>query len=279
MMSLLKIVAAIVILTSSSLVWAKEPASLARPLILWMHGCTQSSQEFLNLTALAEKQNKMGLEAVVLAPEQSYFKNPLACWNWYLEINQIRGQGKLQEIVDEIQTKIENGSVDPEQVYVGGFSAGGVMAAHFAYCYPDIFKGALIHSGAPFKFLTVKKHEENDLGMKALECAREVTERKLKEVIVVHGDKDIIAPPSGGRKAVDQALFFMDAIDDGVVNHSLSPTLQTSEQTKWESPSGKSVTYIKLKEMGHAWSGGDKRYNWSSENTMDATTLFLELIK
>lgn len=251
----------------------------ARPLILWMHGCTQSASEFLNLTYLPEQLETLAIKPIVLAPDQSFFRNPLSCWNWFTGSNQVRGAGKLQEIVDQIQKLISNGKVDPEQVYVGGFSAGGVMAAHFAYCYPDVFKAALIHSGAPFKLLTQKKYTENDLGKKAIECSRNVKNKKLRDILIIHGSKDRIASPSHGVKATDQALYFMDQNDDGENNYSLIKTLDSKELTRWESNQGYSVNYIHIEKMGHAWSGGNNNYRFSSPHTIDATKLFLELLK
>ena len=250
-----------------------------RPLILWMHGCTQSASEFLSLTKLQEKQESLGIDSIVLAPDQSFFKNPLSCWNWFTGSNQTRGAGKLQEIVDQIQRLIAKGFVDPEQVYVGGFSAGGVMATHFAYCYPDVFKTVLIHSGAPFKFLTRQKYSENDLGQKAIDCSRTVKHKRLKDILIVHGTRDKIAFPSNGVKSVDQALYFMDKIDDGQKNYSLRKTLDAGGLARWESNQGHSVNYISITNMGHAWSGGDPRYRFTSPHTIDATQLFLELLK
>lgn len=251
----------------------------ARPLILWMHGCTQTSSEFLSLTRLVERQKSIGLNPIVLAPDQSFFKNPLSCWNWFASSNQNRGAGKLKDIVDKIEVLISEGKVDPEHVYVGGFSAGGVMAAHFAYCYPDVFKAALIHSGAPFKLLTRQKYTENDLGQKAIECSRDVKNKRLKDILIIHGAKDRIASPSHGIKAVDQALYFTDQSDDDKNNFSLVKTLDSQGLNRWESNQGHSVNYISIEKMGHAWSGGDSNYRFSSPHTIDATKLFLELLQ
>jgi pimeloyl-ACP methyl ester carboxylesterase len=38
--------------------------------------------------------------------------------------------------------------VDPEQVYIGGFSGGGRVALRLALGYPDIFRGALLNAGS-----------------------------------------------------------------------------------------------------------------------------------
>jgi pimeloyl-ACP methyl ester carboxylesterase len=38
--------------------------------------------------------------------------------------------------------------IDPERVYVGGFSGGSRVAMHLALSYPDVFRGALLNSGS-----------------------------------------------------------------------------------------------------------------------------------
>lgn len=249
-----------------------------RPLILWLHGCTQSAQEFMGLTGLAEKQQWMGLDALIYTPEQSVLKNPLTCWNWFLPANQKRNAGKLKEIMAHIEGLIGDGLVDPERVYVGGFSAGGVLAAHFAYCYPDVFKAALIHSGAPYKLISRKKHSYDDLGLKAVQCSRQVSRKRLQEILIVRGEKDQVSTESHAQKSLRQGLYFLDQSDDSRVNSSFYQTANSGDFIRWSSPSGARISYIKVPGMGHAWSGGSDEFTFGSEKTFDATILFLDVI-
>jgi poly(3-hydroxybutyrate) depolymerase len=39
-------------------------------------------------------------------------------------------------------------SVDPQQVYIGGFSGGSRVALRLALGYPDVFHGALLNAGS-----------------------------------------------------------------------------------------------------------------------------------
>jgi dienelactone hydrolase len=39
-------------------------------------------------------------------------------------------------------------AVDPERVYVGGFSGGGRVALRLALAYPDVFRGAILNAGS-----------------------------------------------------------------------------------------------------------------------------------
>ena len=65
-----------------------------RPLILWLHGCTEDADEFMQLTQLNKYAQKAN--AIVFTPEQSKWRNPVDCWNWFMPGTQKRG-GQLQK--------------------------------------------------------------------------------------------------------------------------------------------------------------------------------------
>jgi hypothetical protein len=46
------------------------------------------------------------------------------------------------------QNIVDRYKIDPQHVYVGGFSGGSRVAMHLALGYPDIFRGALLDAGA-----------------------------------------------------------------------------------------------------------------------------------
>lgn len=259
--------------TSNSL----QPPS-ERPLIVWLHGCTQTSQEFIEQTQLMSKLAQAKLDALVYAPQQSRSNNPLACWNWFLKKNQKRDSGILQEITQEVQKLIAQKQVSPEKIYIGGFSAGAVLAAHFAFCYPDIFRGALIHSGSAYKVLARKMHPMDSLGLKAIECSEKVDNRRLQDILIIHGTEDKITSLKNAQKVYEQSHMFFDFQDDFRFNQSLRQTFTSAHLNIWESSSREQITYYTIHGMGHAWSGGDKNYRFSSPNTLSATDLFIRMI-
>ena len=61
-------------------------------LIVMLHGCTQTPDDFANCTrmnALAEEQ-----QCLVLYPEQTRAANHSRCWNWFKRGDQCRDQGE-----------------------------------------------------------------------------------------------------------------------------------------------------------------------------------------
>lgn len=247
-----------------------------RPLVLWLHGCTQGSREFLELTDVLKVT--AGANPIVYAPEQQLYENPLKCWNWFLPHTQKRAH-YLESIVEKIKGLVKQGVVDENRVYVGGFSAGGVLAGHLAYCYPEMFSGALIHSGAPFELLKSYARGSENLGQWAYECGRpQALKSKLKTVMIFHGQKDRIAPFSQSSNTLKQSFDYFDLMDDGKTNKSVVDSGTTSEQgTHIYLKTGQQIHYFVIPGMGHAWSGSKEGMRFSSPKTLSATEAFYKL--
>jgi len=133
------------------------PASLpaGRPLVLVLHGCSQTAaaMEAAGWNKLADAH-----KFAVVYPEQATANNAVRCFNWAGEYgdpaNLVRGQGENQSIISMIDSAITRHEVDPKQVYIVGFSAGGAFAAVMLATWPDRFAGGAIMSGVPYRCAT-----------------------------------------------------------------------------------------------------------------------------
>src|SRR6266496_4425063 len=67
-----------------------------RPLLVAIHGCTQTAGEFGGLTRITRLADAQ--RVLVLLPNQSTEANPMHCWNWFVPENQKRGQGEPKMI-------------------------------------------------------------------------------------------------------------------------------------------------------------------------------------
>jgi poly(hydroxyalkanoate) depolymerase family esterase len=149
------------------------------PLVVLLHGCTQDAENFMDITKIKEEAQKRGF--IVLAPEKKLKifppNNPLKCWAWYLPSSNMRDpkRGELKEIMDLVATVKKEYSVDENKVFIAGFSAGAVMSSIMANCYPDVFKGAAIDSGIPYKGLKYSLSKEIGLEeyIKNIGCKQE----------------------------------------------------------------------------------------------------------
>ena len=279
-----KLILILLTLTTVNIAQAKKKSPVAkRPLVLWLHGCLQTPEQFITQSKIEEITGTVN--PVILAPEQSIFANPVKCWNWFLPSLQDRTEF-MSSVVDEIQGLIDSGVVDSERIYVGGFSAGSVLSTHFALCYPDVFKGALLHSGAPYKFvqsLFPFGDDEEKLAQWAYECGDHSKKTKLNNVIIFSGTHDPISTARDNELVLKQVLGFYDLLDDQELNDSAveDVTVAATDRPKdtitdFKMHTGAHVRFVSIYKMRHQYSGGDENSLATSPETLSATQSFLE---
>jgi poly(hydroxyalkanoate) depolymerase family esterase len=113
--------------------------------VVALHGCQQTAADFAVGTRFDEVAGARG--AIVLYLQQNKSANGQACWNWFLSEHQTRERGEpaaILRLVDDISKRY---TIDPNQRYVVGLSAGGAMAAILGEQAPDVFVGVGIMAG------------------------------------------------------------------------------------------------------------------------------------
>jgi len=123
------------------------PASA--PLVVLLHGCTQSGTAFDKGTGWSTLADRHGF--ALLLPEQHWTNNPLRCFNWFRPEDTRRDSGEALSVRQMIERMLKDQDLDRRQVYVAGLSSGGAMASALLATYPEVFAGGAILAGVPYR--------------------------------------------------------------------------------------------------------------------------------
>lgn len=128
--------------------YAPETRTSDIPLVVVLHGCTQTAAAYDAGSGWSQLAETHGF--AVLYPEQQRANNASLCFNWF-ELNDTRrGGGEALSIAQMIEAMIERHGVDRERVFITGLSAGGAMTSAMLASYPEKFAGAAILAGLPY---------------------------------------------------------------------------------------------------------------------------------
>jgi poly(hydroxyalkanoate) depolymerase family esterase len=119
-----------------------DDPSEARPLVVALHGYTQSARSYLETTQWDVLAGRYGFYVVLAqAPgDRSFY--------WYTT-GRDRGQPDPAGIVAMVDRMKDDYAIDSDRVFVNGLSAGGYMAVSLIAGYPDVFAAASVYSGGP----------------------------------------------------------------------------------------------------------------------------------
>ncbi|MFF8730960.1 alpha/beta hydrolase family esterase [Streptomyces sp. NPDC015171] len=127
-----------------------RPAALPAhpPVVVALHGCTQSAQVYADNSGLPQLADRDGF-LLVLA-ETGTANNPSKCFNWFQAGDNRRGQGEALSVRQMVSHAVSGYGADPRRVYVTGLSAGGAMTAVMLAAYPDVFSAGAVVAGLPY---------------------------------------------------------------------------------------------------------------------------------
>jgi len=239
----------------------------AIPLVIMLHGCTQSPEDFAagtRMNFIAEEQT-----CFVAYPAQRAEANQAKCWNWFRPSDQQRGGGEPSLIAGITRQIMRDHSVDPRRVYVAGLSAGAAAAAVLGSTYNDLYAGIGIHSGVacgaatdlPSALIAMKQGG----GSEAMPG-----DGPPIPTIVFHGDGDTTVHSNNGDRIVRQSIGGIRT--NAKVHRGRVPGGHAYSRTVHRDAAGRGILeYWEIHGAGHAWSGGSPAGSYTDPDGPDAT--------
>jgi poly(hydroxyalkanoate) depolymerase family esterase len=123
-------------------------AAAAMPLVVVLHGCTQSADGYDHGAGWSRLAGEHGF--ALLFPQQTRANNANLCFNWFSPVDARRGSGEALSIRQMIAAMVASHRIDARRIHVTGLSAGGAMASIMLATYPELFAGGAIIAGLPF---------------------------------------------------------------------------------------------------------------------------------
>jgi poly(hydroxyalkanoate) depolymerase family esterase len=245
------------------------------PLVVALHGCTQTADSFRALTHWDTQAEAKGF--IVVFPQQDASNNQFTCWNFFQDSSMHRSAGDPARIA-EVTSLIERTyTIDRYRVFATGLSAGGAMASVLGATYPDMFAAIGIGSGCEYAATATCA------GYKSADPTQAGHRAYSEMFIAFQGDADTTVPPANADQLVQQWLLTDDLADDGAANGSVSSS--PAKTNFGFTPGGRSYTmrtyndshraelaqYWVVRGMKHAWSGGDASQAFSDPSGPDET--------
>jgi poly(hydroxyalkanoate) depolymerase family esterase len=257
-----------------------RPAAAApgMPLLIMLHGCTQTPEDFARGTGMNRLADEMGL--LVAYPRQTPAANHQRCWNWFRPNDQARGQGEPALIAGVVQDVIAAERADAGRVYVAGLSAGGAAAAIMADAYPEVFAAVGIHSGLacgaardlPSALTAMKRGG-------APKSASRPAGARFVPVITFHGDRDSIVHEANAREIVRAATA---ATGEAMTVETEAGNASGRRYTRTLSRNTVGRVLVEqwtVAGAGHAWSGGDPAGSYADAKGPDASRAMLDFFQ
>ena len=232
------------------------------PLVVALHGCTQTASDFAAGTRFDSVAERVG--AYVVYPEQNLGNNPNRCWNWYLAQHQRRDAGEPAQILSLVNDIVARHPIDRDRIFVAGLSAGGALAAILAEQAPDVFSAVGIAAGValhashdlPSAFNAMRgRIARGDLDALVADAANRACDYGRIRVSIWTGKRDRLVVPENAHVLAEQFRALLGVAGDG--NHE---SLDGNDVARYRDASGRvRVETWTIGEMAHAWSGGSFR--------------------
>jgi poly(hydroxyalkanoate) depolymerase family esterase len=257
------------------------------PLVVMLHGCTQSPNDIAagtRMNALAE-----GQIFLVAYPAQAQGANMNKCWNWFEASDQQRGRGEPSLVAGITRRIIDEYNVADGRVYVAGMSSGGAMAAIMAEAYPELYAAVGVHSGLapgaahdmPSAFAAMRQGGPATPRRDVPTATSTGHSTRIVPAIVFHGDCDRTVHPRNADHLLEHYCTAKTAgsrdaaggsTPRGTVRQGRISGGHAYTRTTYRDAGGRAIVERwTVHGLGHAWSGGSSSGSYTDPKGPDAS--------
>ncbi|PLC52323.1 esterase [Pollutimonas nitritireducens] len=270
------------------------------PLLVMLHGCQQTAYEMASGSRMNHLADSKGF--VVIYPQQTRRVQALRCWRWF-QPDDGHGWAEADAIADLTSTIVLRYKLDRAKVYVAGMSAGAGMAGLTALRHPTLFAAVAMHSGAvlgdarnPSGGMRTMRHGTSHEPSGLVESLIDHAVRfPGMPALILHGQSDGVVSPRNARQLTQQFVHTNWTLRDPGTVAARYPANATQVHTLAQ-PTGKVAVLAKgthreyqrwdylrnrkpivrlclIKDVGHAWSGGDSKHRFNAREGPRASLL------
>lgn len=257
--------------------WLYLPGDLKPdlPVVVMLHGCTQTPQDFARGTGMNVLAEEMGF--IVAYPCQSTAANMQRCWNWFKPADQKRDSGEPALIAAITRSVTNDHEADAARIYVAGLSAGGAAAAIMGHAYPDIYAAVGIHSGLACGAADSMMSAFAAMRSGAAKAHVKGAGDPFVPVITFHGDGDATVHAINSAQIVAAAAEHSAIALDTQTQAGVSAGNRKYTRTLSTAPDGRPmIEEWTIHGAGHAWAGGDAAGSYTDAAGPDASRAMLD---
>lgn len=237
------------------------PENDKRPLVVVLHGCSQSAQLVLEQSGWNKLADTYGFR--VLYPQQKASNNPSMCFDWYRAADIDRDKGEcasIKQMIDEFGKKF---AVDSSQVFITGLSAGAAMAVVMMAAYPAVFNTGAIFAGGAYKSaLNVMTTTSAMMGWvnrtpaewgDFVRNANPAFKGPYPRIIIYQGKRDIVVNHRNAHELIEQwtNIHNIDTIANDTIN-DFANNVNIKKYLYKNARNENVVSYYEVKNIGHA---------------------------
>jgi poly(hydroxyalkanoate) depolymerase family esterase len=262
------------------------------PLVVWLHGCRQDPEAFAAGSRIASFADERGF--LVLLPRQSRLANSERCWNWF-DPRTAGGSGEAAIVAAQADAVMQKFPVDRRRVFIAGLSSGGALAATLALRAPHLFAGVAVHSAPPCGAASNASSAARVMAQGPRGGTDEIAAHARKDApdglrvpaLIIQGAADTTVAPVNATFLARQFLLL-----NGIPLNNLPPGAALPKARR-DASTNRGGTYrvsdyythalgrlvvrlVTIEGLGHAWSGGDAKFQHFDARAPDATQLILD---